>query len=153
MLSRAYKLSSSFLGMSKEFEFLKQFFLNNWYPRKLFESELLKHLNNIYKQSSKISTVPKKPLFMSLPYYGKLTESIYYSMRTVLSDIYPHIDFQLSPKSTFTVGSFFKLKDVLPDDLRSNVIYEFSCACCNTAYIGATSQKFMTRIDQHLGIS
>ena len=153
MLSRAYKLSSSFFDMSKEFEFLKHFFLNNGYPLKLFENELLKYLNNIYKPSSKISTVPKKPFFISLPYYSKLTESTYHSMRTVLSDIYPHIDFQLSPKSTFIIGSFFKFKDVLPDDVRSNVIYEFSCACCNTAYIGATSQRFKTRIDQHLGIS
>ena len=40
--------------------------------------------------------------------------------------------------SSFKIGSMFSVKDPIPLDLGSRVVYKFSCAGCNACYIGET---------------
>ena len=41
------------------------------------------------------------------------------------------------------------VKDRTPVALKSMVVYQFSCAGCNSRYIGETSCHFSTRIKEH----
>ena len=50
----------------------------------------------------------------------------------------------------FKIGTMFTLKDSIPDALKSNVVYKFSCAGCNACYIGETTRHLATRIKEHL---
>ena len=43
----------------------------------------------------------------------------------------------------------FSFKDRTPDALKSMVVYQFTCAGCNSCYIGETSRHFSTRIKEH----
>ena len=43
----------------------------------------------------------------------------------------------------------FSFKDRTPDALKSMVIYQFTCAGCNSCYIGEISRHFSTRIEEH----
>ena len=43
----------------------------------------------------------------------------------------------------------FSVKDRTPVALKSMVVYQFSCAGCNSRYIGETSRHFSTRIKEH----
>ena len=38
----------------------------------------------------------------------------------------------------------------MPSDLRSNVVYKFTCACCNARYVGQTTRYFNVRVHAHL---
>ena len=42
------------------------------------------------------------------------------------------------------------VKDSIPRSLRSNVIYKFLCAGCNSVYVGETSRHLSTRVHEHL---
>ena len=42
------------------------------------------------------------------------------------------------------------MKDAIPSDQRSFVVYLFSCPGCKASYIGETIRNLMTRIDEHL---
>ena len=42
------------------------------------------------------------------------------------------------------------VKEPVPFDLRSRVVYKFLCAGCNACYIGETSQHLSTRVREHL---
>ena len=42
------------------------------------------------------------------------------------------------------------VKDSIPRDLRSLVVYKFTCARCKACYIGETRRHFMTRVREHL---
>jgi len=44
----------------------------------------------------------------------------------------------------------FSVKDPVPLDLRSRVVYKISCAGCKTCYIGETSWHLSTRVREHL---
>ena len=43
----------------------------------------------------------------------------------------------------------FSVKDRTPVALKSMVVKQFSCAGCNSRYIGETSRHFSTRIKEH----
>jgi len=42
------------------------------------------------------------------------------------------------------------VKDSVPGELRSRVIYKFTYACLNACYIGETGRHFSTRVREHL---
>ena len=44
----------------------------------------------------------------------------------------------------------FSVKDPIPLDLRSRVVYKFSCLGRNTCCIGVTSRHLLTRVREHL---
>ena len=51
---------------------------------------------------------------------------------------------------TFKLGNIFSVKDSVPRELRSRVIYKFTCACYNACYVGETGRQFSTRVREHL---
>uniref|UniRef100_A0A1B0CW48 GIY-YIG domain-containing protein n=1 Tax=Lutzomyia longipalpis TaxID=7200 RepID=A0A1B0CW48_LUTLO len=47
-------------------------------------------------------------------------------------------------------GQFFsKLKDPVPPDRRSNVVYRISCGACEGVYVGTTGRMLTTRVREH----
>lgn len=74
-------------------------------------------------------------------------------LQEFLQDAFPQISFNLICTNTKTIGSLFRFKDSLPVDARSNVVYKYTCRCCNASYVGSTSRHFRTRICDHLQIS
>merc|ERR1712055_1154645 len=66
---------------------------------------------------------------------------------------YPQIRLRMIYKSLDTIVSRFKLKDKMPVDCMSCIIYQYKCDSCNVIYIGKTEQNFKCRISQHLGVS
>jgi len=44
----------------------------------------------------------------------------------------------------------FSVKDPVPLDLRSRVVYKFSCAGCNACYMGETTRHLSTRVREDL---
>ena len=47
--------------------------------------------------------------------------------------------------NSFIVKNYFSYKDPIPNDLKSFLVYKFTCASCSYSYIGAT--LFKTRIE------
>ena len=43
-----------------------------------------------------------------------------------------------------------KVKDAVPRSLRSCVVYKFTCAGCNSVYVGETCRHISTRVREHL---
>ena len=56
-------------------------------------------------------------------------------------------------KSTTRLGNFFRFKDKMPFNLRSNVVYKFSCGRCNATYYGETCRHLNIRVGEHSGVS
>ena len=38
----------------------------------------------------------------------------------------------------------------MPDDLKSFLVYRFTCASCSSSYIGKTCRHFKTKIEEHI---
>ena len=49
------------------------------------------------------------------------------------------------------VFNSFKIKNYFSyNDLKSFLVYKFTCASCSSSYIGETSRNFKTRIEEHI---
>jgi hypothetical protein len=153
LLYRAYHLSSSYLSFNTEIEFLRNFFSNNGYPSNIFETQCRKFLNKIFVKSTQILTAERKKMYISLPYYGHESEKLYSTLIASLSEYYPQVRFILSLKNNFSIGSLFRFKDLVPPEMRSDIIYKFTCDSCQASYVGSTRRRCKERIDQHLGVS
>ena len=44
----------------------------------------------------------------------------------------------------------FSYKDSILNDLKSFLVYEFTCASCSSCYIGEICRHFKTRIEEHV---
>ena len=62
-------------------------------------------------------------------------------------------DFKFIHTNSFKISSFFHYKDRLPSELRSSVVYCFTCSSCRAEYIGSTLRAFKVRYDEHVGQS
>ena len=137
-----------------EVSFLIEYFGKNCYPPAVFYGVLRKFLNNIFSPPMQHCTVPKKKVYVSLPYMGNLTTSIKKDLTSHLTRLYPYVQFHFIFKNNFTLGNLFKFKDGIPKLFRSGIIYKFDCPRCNLGtYIGCSSRMLRVRIDSHNGVS
>ena len=51
------------------------------------------------------------------------------------------------------MGGFFKGKDRILDELKSKIIYKYTCETCQASYVGSSTKQAKFRFSQHLGIS
>jgi hypothetical protein len=153
LLHRAYHLSSSYVTFTNELKFLESFFKNNGYPSFIFHKTVHKFLNTLYDPPPKEVSVRKDTRFVSLPFLGPPSSKIVNYLKQILPTYYPQIEFKFSLKNNFKIQSYFRYKDTLPVDLRSNFIYKYTCGSCHESYIGSSVKQTKVRFTQHLGTS
>ena len=51
--------------------------------------------------------------------------------------------------NSFKIENYFSYKDPIPNDLKSFLVYKFTCASCSSSYIGKNCHRFKTRIEEH----
>ena len=106
-------------------------------------------LYSIYNLLPIKCTVPKKPLFISLPYLGRDIFLLKRKLTPLISRFYNQFKIICCFKSSFTISSMFKFKDRLPHLLMSSVIYQYSCRQFSSSYVGQT----VFRSDSHLPLT
>ena len=152
LVHRAYHLSSSYKKFNDEISFLKNYFVGNGYPLHIIDNSVKRFLNKVYNNSP-VLTAEKCKVYISIPYMSQDCDKFIASLYDIISSYYPHLDIRLVPTNPLKIGSFFKNKEALPDELRSNIIYEYICDVCQASYIGCTTKQSRVRYFQHLGRS
>ena len=87
--------------------------------------------------------------YFKLPFVGDFCTVTRKKLKHLLDLICKDIDIRIV-FSSFKIKIFFSFKDSIPDTLKSLVVYQFTCAGCNSRYIGETSRHFATRVKEHL---
>jgi len=98
-------------------------------------------------------TAPKKEVFIILPYLGTMTLNLKRKLHTHFANSLPQCNLKVILKSTNRLSSFFHFKDVIPRELRSHLVYKFSCSSCNATYYGKTERHLNVRSGEHIGKS
>ena len=153
LIHRAYNLSSNWTLFHSELEKLKNFFYINGYPSGLIEGKIGKFLDEKINPKPMITTVQKEILYVKLPFLGSATEKSLPQLRSMLYRYYPQLEFRFHFESALSIGSFFRGKDRIPDELKSNIVYKYTCDTCQASYVGSSTKQAKVRFSQHLGIS
>ena len=153
LLHRAYAISSSYFSLHNEFCFLKKYFHNNGFPIALVNSCVSKFLNSIYANIPNPDNISSQKFYVSLPYFGHLSENFKKEFLILLKQYFPNIDFHIVLSNNYRICNLFNFKDRLPLELRSSLVYKFSCTQCVSSYIGSTSRALAVRVSEHKGVS
>ena len=73
----------------------------------LFDRYVSKFLNNVFNPQPKVLTVPRKNIFMKLPYFGIKSNELKKELCQLLSKFYPQIKLNLILYNNCTIQSFF----------------------------------------------
>ena len=153
LIYRAYHLSSSYLALNAEFDYLGRFFMKNNFNLDTIHQLQNNFLNKIYHPNASSITVPKQIIYLKLPYYEQIFHKLKRNLLFVLQRNYPQIDFRLVFYNNFSIKNFCNHKDSTPKSLRSGIVYEFTCGNCSVSYIGSTSRQLHARFSEHKGLS
>ena len=85
-----------------------------------------------------------------LPYTGNHAIQIHQQLHKLFSSAYPQVQLYVIFKPICRLSNF---KDRIPLNLRSHVVYQFECQCCNALYLGKTCRHLHTQISEHCRIS
>ena len=153
LINRAYNVSSSYFSLDKEFTFLKRFFKINGFPLSLIESKIRNFMSKIRSQKSSCFDVKKKVLYCSFVYFGSQSKKLKIELSSLIAKYFYHLEVKFILSNSYSIGSLFRFKDSLPPEMRSSIIYKYSCEQCSSEYIGCTSRTLRCRIREHQGIS
>ena len=153
LLYRAYSISSSFTSLHEEVEKLKKIFSKNQYPCKFVDRCIYTFFNKIYEKRSPITTVPKKEFMVVLPFLGTMSFRTKNQLIRTFRELLPFSKLKIIFKTSTRLSSCFTFKDKIPKSLMSGVIYKYTCAGCNSCYIGSTKRFWEKRLEEHLHIS
>ena len=91
---------------------------------------------------------------MSFPFLGSLSEQFQTSTNNIICKYLPFLSIDIIFVNPLALSNFFKFKDSLPSEMRSNLVYLYTCPRCpRGTYVGETSRMLKVRIDCHKGVS
>ena len=156
LVYRAYHLCSNYALFHIELEFLKQFFIDNGFPSKLFYSITRNFIDKtmyLKNQCNNNQSLNSKNIYLSLPYFGYQSQKMKSEFMSLLNNMFNNVKPFIVLSNKRTIGSMFKYKDSIPEMFRSCVIYKYTCPLCGAVYVGSTTRTLHTRMSEHLGIS
>ena len=131
-------------------ENIKSNFIKNAYPPFLIDKVIKKYLD--YKFSSNQNQLKDKSdvHYFELPYIGNLSHHIKIKVSKLCKE-FSKENFNIKlVLNSFKFKSYFSYKDPIPNDLKSALVYKFTCASCSSNYIGETCRYFKARIEQRI---
>ncbi|BHF78565.1 hypothetical protein SprV_0602167800 [Sparganum proliferum] len=139
LFHRAYRYCSSDDLLKKELAYLYRFFRLNGYPMS-FVKNCLRRQQQPQSVDSNGDRVSRK--FYSLTYMPRISEAIARQLNQF------GISIAHKPASSLRT-TLSRVKDPIPKEQQTNVIYRIPCANCSSVYVGHTGRRLGTRINEH----
>ena len=145
---RCFRICSTPSLLQSALDDLRNRLLQNGYPKGTINFNINDVLNR-NRNKILVSTVPKKDLFIVLPFLGSQSTFFSKRLKTCISSFYSAVDLKVIFQNTNRIKSFFPYKDRLNRSQMSKVIYKASCWDCNDSYIGKTKRRLHDRKTEH----
>ena len=140
LLFRCFSVCSDYTFFHLKVKNLREILKKNSYRSGIIEQSIKSFLNILHVPKKAIPTVPKKELFIILPYLGTLSSNLKRKSRTCFKNSLPQCKIKITLKSTNRLSSLFRFNDVIPNKLQSHLVYKLSCGNCNATYYGKTER-------------
>ena len=110
-------------------------------------------INKVVIKRSQVTTIEKKTLILPLPYLRDISLQTRTKLRKSFKDTLNCCKLQIVFKRQRKPANVFRLKDRLPFDFVSGVVYKCTCGRCNSSYYDGTYRHLKVRSGEHIGIS
>ena len=154
LVHRTFKINTN-TGLNKDLNKLSEIFKRNCFPSHFIDKITKQYLRTPGQNPNKNvsnNTENTNIHYLKLPYTGNYSRLTQIKIRQLCKCFCKDLNIKLV-FSTFKIKTFFRFKDQIPTALKSFVVYEFTCAGCNSRYIGETSRHFSMQIKEHTSIT
>ena len=149
VVDRAFNINSSWKTFHLDLKRIKENLQRNSFPIDFIDSRVKCYLDHKIGDT-KNKKSEKTPCYFKLPYIGKYSDYTNKKLVKIVENLCKE-DIRIKLIFTpFKINTFFSSKDSVISALKSNLVYNFSCAGCNACYIGETERHLSTRINEHL---
>ena len=132
---------------------LKEIFQRNGYSKSFIDKLFKKFLGRLRIIKPTSATVEKKVLHFVLPYLGPIGSEVTTKTRNAMKNTLNYFKLQVIFKNERKISNMFRIKDRVPNDLVSGVVYEYTGERCNSSYYGETERRLKVKPGEHMGIS
>ena len=153
LLYRGFEICSNWTNFHVEWEFLRNTLHKNGYGFNLLDSCMKTFLDKKFGPNQVKTTVSTKQFLLVLPYTGQIGVTVKKQIESLFGRCMPSTKVRTVFKPVRRISMMFLYKDRVPKTLRSSVVYKFTCAQCQSAYVGCTTRHLKKRISEHIGIS
>ena len=135
LIDRAYKINSTWLGFYQETTKIKDFLLKNSYPAHIIDKAINSTINKFFQFNRQNGNNSPECSYVKLPYVGKFSAIAQRRIRRTIQRFCANSFNIKLVFSSFKIGSLFSVKDLIPKELKSCVVYRFRCAGCGARHI------------------
>ena len=150
LIHRSFKICNNWNSFHNDIENIKSNLIKKAYPLFLIDKVIKKYLG--YKCSSNQNQLKDKSdvNFFKLSYIGNLSNHIKNKLSKLCNEFCKeNVNIKLVFNS-FKIKNYVVYKDKIPNDLKSFLVYNFTCASCSSNCIGKTYRHFKTRIEERI---
>ena len=150
LIDRSFKICNNWNSFHKDIESIKSNIIKKAYPLFFINKVIKKYLENKFPSNQNQLKDTPDVYYFKLPYISNLLHHIKNKLSKLCKEFcQENFNIKLVFNS-FKIKSYFSHKDPIPDDLKSFLVYKFTCASCSSSYIGETCCHFKTRIEEHI---
>ena len=133
---------------------LKYIWIKNSFPVYFIDKAVKKFLNILFikRQREKLKS-DKKEVTMILPYLGVISMQLKRKLSNLFHTCFPDVKIKVIFSAKNRLSNGFHFKDILPNDIRSLILYNYKCSVCENTYVGKTKRHYIVRRNEHLGVS
>ena len=155
LLFRIYTICSDRSKIYTEIGNLRKFMRKNDYPSYFLDKCIKLFFDKVFckKSTEDNFDVPRKVVCINVPFMGTDSLKLRSKLTGIVRDYFPMCKVKIILNSGCRLGNFFRFKDKVPLNVRSLILYKFSCGGCNSAYLGKSKRHYLVRVFEHLGIS
>ena len=113
-------------------------------PPFLINKVIEKYLDHKFSSNKNQLKDTSDVYYFKLPYIRNLSHHIENKLLKVCKELFKE-NFNIKLVfDSFKIKNYFSYKDPIPDDLKSFLVYKFTCASCSSSYIGETCRHSKT---------
>jgi hypothetical protein len=142
LASRVHSHCSTNEQKKSEMDHITEELIQNGYPKHIVKEKVKKFSIEQMKPSESRDSTTEEPKTVSIPFINSMSQRI--SRALARADI----------RSVMKPGSSMKnqvchMKDKIPTENKSNVVYLVPCTECNATYVGETKRRLKARVTEH----
>ena len=152
LIDRAFKINNTWTGFNSDIKSLTNTLIDNSYPKPLIDKQVNHYIEKFYNNNIEDNETNQQQslIFFKLPFIGRYSNQTKTKINNLIKNLCkPNTKIKLV-FSSFKIKQFFSYKDKTPLDMKSMIVYQFTCASCGARYIGETIRHFRTRMDEHV---
>ena len=150
LIDRSFKIRNNCNSFHNELENIKSNLIKNAYPPFLINKVIKMYLDHKFSGNKNQLKDKSDVYYFKLPYISNLSHYIKNKISKLCNEFCKKKFNIKLVFNSFKIKNYFSYQDPIPDDLKSFLVYKFTCASCSSSYIGETCCHFKTRIEGHV---